>query len=423
MFFSIVIMLGVSLALASYAPYHFYELALNEGIESRFLNMEKPRKSFLRASAERIGKLENVFEEKNKMWGRFHFYNFKFSLPLQHPYFVFIPDISYNEKTSEVQRGGKLTDQAGNLVASFRVLKSKRIEYPFDQNQLFRLPIFKKRILDSGNDKIWKDLFSQDMFLPQFEKDFLSSMEKLYSISYGDLVYKLFLLKTRQKIFPEILRNISYFSKRNMGVIKTGFVQENKVVKNNFIKEIFHVYENGLIHRIELISSPYKKISKNFRKRFINSLEYKQSSEDSAISLYARFRKLKLDKKTTQEGMTYLFSAWSHVPGKEGFMRHMIELLERKQGKYQLQLDPLYEYSYKRFGTSFSSRKEYLQETEQRKLERKISEEFREEVKKSEKMDVDPKDEFQSKEKKVKYLLQKGKEGPQKSSERSLIVE
>ena len=51
-----------------------------------------------------------------------------------------------------------------------------------------------------------------------------------------------------------------------------------------------------------------------------------------------------------QEGMIYLLATWSHIPNDKNVIREMIQFLEKGKGNL-LFLQPLYNYSYKKFGS------------------------------------------------------------------------
>jgi len=99
--------------------------------------------------------------------------------------------------------------------------------------------------------------------------------------------------------------------------------------------------------------------------------------------------------------------------------------LERGKGNLQL-LNPLYEYAYKVYGTTFSLREESLKETPDKNLEGKIAKELEAEKDdlKQKKLDVDV--DTLSNEERMLYFLQKAKDKQlekKKSAPKMLIMD
>jgi predicted nuclease with TOPRIM domain len=87
----------------------------------------------------------------------------------------------------------------------------------------------------------------------------------------------------------------------------------------------------------------------------------------------------------------------------------MISFLERGRDNL-LQLAPLYEYSYARYGTTFSKKDKQLKETREERLKRKKREELENYLEKIEKENQNIEDKFEKTEDKIKYFLQKAKD-------------
>ena len=149
---------------------------------------------------------------------------------------------------------------------------------------------------------------------------------------------------------------------------------------------------------------------------------YKASSVDSAIPIYAQYKNISYNRRIDQQGMTYLYAAWSHDLNNREYVRVIIMFLER--GKSNLKfLKPFYEYAYKRFGSNLSSGNDALMETAEEKLKRRVKEELEEEVKKEEqKKNAQFEGNFGSPEEKIKYYLQKAKENKVNSDDKEKVL-
>ena len=372
---TLLILLGFTSILLVFMPYHFFYVALESGIESRFLTTNKVESSFLSGNEMIIAENKDTTESERKRWKTFHIGNYLLPLPVRHPYFLMIPDIAL-EKDKSVKIAWELQNQNLKQESRVELLRPIDYQYPFEDNLLFNLPLFKNHLLQVSDDKIWRDLFTLDIRLPE-NKDlsFMEWVQGLWRIPYTELSYRLFILKTRQALFPKETKLISYARVKNMGVVEVEVPSDGtNLVDNNLRTEQFMLLQDGKIHRLQLTTRRFGNISKSYRERVVRELEWKLSNPDETVAINNAFNQSSFERKIDQEGMTYLFAGWSHVPKKEDFLRTMIQFLERGI-KNSAHLRSLYNYAYDLFGTTFSTIKENLRETEQRRLERKISEE------------------------------------------------
>src|SRR5690606_373159 len=100
------------------------------------------------------------------------------------------------------------------------LLGAQKYEYPFAENLLFRLPIFQNYLLTISAQQIWQDLFLLNLNMPSSkDESFITWVKKLWQIPYTQLAYQLFILKTRQSLFPENVINLAYDHEKMMGVL------------------------------------------------------------------------------------------------------------------------------------------------------------------------------------------------------------
>lgn len=416
----LVIALIMTAGLLAFMPYHFYYVSIENGLNSRFLQTQKVEAQLLYSVPFDLKKIDMVSTDSLTRWRDFHVGDYIVSMPVRHPYFLLIPNINIDESKRPII-AWDIKNQNLQVEIGIKLLKPTTYTYPFENNLLFNLPIFKNSLLAVPSEQIWRDLFTLDLRLPTMQTlGFVGWIKELLVIKYTDLAYKLFILKARQLLFPPNAINISYDESKQMGVVEVKPAGDNLVVDNYKVEQTFLLRE-GLMQRLELTTKRYSSIAQSYRTRFFDSLEWEASNPDETIRLYGEFNKLTFDRKIDQEGMTYLFAGWSHVPKEEEFLRTMIQFLERGK-KNKVHLDSLYEYGYNVFGTSFSGLKESLRETEERKLERKISEEFKSELSDAEKAQVvAPDGNFQNAEDKVNYFLKKAKEEGSKQGSTILV--
>ena len=207
----------------------------------------------------------------------------------------------------------------------------------------------------------------------------------------------------RTEMFPQSSLKIGMLNDDKLGII------ELQSKDKKYSKELIYLRENNNIRLLELTTRKFTDPGKNYRNRVLKNISFYDSAEESSVHLYTFFRELSYSQKIDQEGMIYLYSAWSHSSHKKEFLIQMIQWLERGKGN-EKQLLPLYNYSTKVYGTSFSSKDQSIEDAKKR-LERKIKEELEEEIRDAKgtvyKV-IDGK--FESEDKQIEYFLQKAKD-------------
>jgi hypothetical protein len=412
------LLIAAGLGLFVIAPYHIYTLTLTEGVSTRFLVM-KPSLPVFYDGQEFIFKkdLGNAREETG-LYTNFHFSNFQMPLPVNHPLFSLIPTIKI--ESSGPRLGGSFFDGKSTELFSFMLEKSYKLETISGDQKLFLLPIFRNHISRKLEEDVWRDLFSKKLSLPSnVGKSFYESLLTLRKVTYNDLVYNLYILYNRNHLFPPNATRISFDKASSHGLIELPSDDPK------YLTERLFIIEKGIIYSMTIRTKIDNASAEHFRERVLRETTYKNSTIDSAIPIYAQYKNISYGRRIDQQGMTYLFAAWSHDLANREYIRVIIVFLER--GKSNLKfLKPFYEYAYKKFGSNLSSENDVLLETADEKLKRRMKEELEGEVKKEEQVN-NPKFEgnFSSPEDKIKFYLQKAKETKTNSddSEKVLIQE
>jgi len=398
----VLLMSGYLLAMA---PFHFYSMAISEGVDSSYLKIPKLNKAYAKGGDYDWDRVEGVYAEEQDIWKKFHFFHFEVPLPVHHPYYLVVPDLRANYEPPEM--GVRMLDQAKEFRASFHTKSDLDFVLAFENHKIFNLPAFKNHILKKKEKEIWKDIFQKDINIKSFS---LFDAGTLSAAPYKELVYNLFILNMRKKLFPKETVKISYFGSRSIGVVEIEEETES-VVKDNFRSEYLYILNKGIVHRILLKTKSYDLITEALRKRFFVQVKYKVSMPEDSIPIYNEYKKLSYEKRIDQEGMVYLFAAWTHNLDNESFLKEMIQFLER--GKENIvHLQPLYEYAYRKYGSNYSKDSKNRKETAQKRLERKTAEELETERNVERKRNLDNVDgKFSSEEDKIKFFLQKAKDG------------
>lgn len=413
---TIVLLVFAAFFLMAIAPYHIYTLTLTEGVNTRFLKMNPTQSIFYDGST--MEEPEYKLMNDQALYETFHFSHYELPMPINHPVFSLIPQIKI--ETGAPRLGARFLNSKNAELFSFLLEKPYQFETTSDQQKLFVLPFFKNYIDDKPNSEIWGDLFEKKLSLPSNEgKSFISSLSVLSEVSYRGLVYNLYVLYNRKFILPADTKKFYFYKDKNIGIAELPSEDPNVLVEKVFLIEKGAIYPMVIRTRITDLSA------KNFRAKFLRELRYKMSTTDSAIPIYARYKQIPYNYRVDQQGMTYLYAAWSHDIDNRDFIRVIVLFLERGYSNLKY-LQPFYDFAYKKFGSSLSSESGYLNETAGEALKRKMSEELASETKKEEEMGKDKIDgKFATPDDKIKYNLQKAKDNKVNSDDtsRSLMME
>lgn len=395
------------------APYHIYTLTLTEGVNTRFLQMDPTNSVFYDGKIVDLKGPAQMDDEG--LYQTFHFHHFEIPMPMNHLLFSLIPTIKI--ESSGPRLGARFQNGKNAELFSFMLEKTYKLETTSGDQKLFILPIFKNYISRKSNDEIWGDLFQKQLSLPSNEgKSFFESLKELRTVSYKDLVYNLYILYNRRYVLPKNTLEFSFYKERNIGIVKLPSDDPRILV------ERLYVINEGLIFPVVIRTRLNDTSSMNFRSKFIREINYKSTNTDSAISIYARYKQIPYGQRIDQQGMTYLYSAWSHDPENRDYIRVIILFLERGQLNLKY-LKPFYEYAYKKFGSSLSADSGFLSETASETLKRRISEELEAEVKKeAERKAANFEGQFGTPEDKIKFNLQKAKDNKINSDEKEKIL-
>jgi hypothetical protein len=396
----LVLFIGAGFLIAI-APYHIYTLPLTEGVNTRFLVMS-PTKSVLYDGEELdTEQIKDMNDEG--LYNLFHFGHFELPMPLNHPLFELIPIIKIERLSPRL--GASFQNGKNIELFSFMMERPFKLETVTGDQKLFILPIFKNFIGRKSNEEVWGDIFKKKLSLPSNAgRSFFESLNTLKNVSYNDLVYNLYILYNRRFLIPEATLRMSYYRDLKLGMVELPSADSRVLIEKVFI------LEKGIIYPLLIKTRKTDIQAMNFRKKLLQEIKFKNSTTDSAISLYAKYKQIHYGQRIDQQGMTYLFSAWSHDLENRDFVRVIILFLER--GKLNLKyLKPFYEFAYKKFGSTLSSDNYYLTETSAEALKRKVKEELETEIKiESEKMLKTNGDVFTNSEEKIKFNLQKAKD-------------
>ncbi len=407
------LLVGVFGVLLWIAPYHIYTLSLTEGVNTSFLVMKPAKPVLYNGDAIKLPVPSEMKDES--LYQTFHFGHFEMPLPINHPLFSMIPTIKIEGAGPRL--GANFLNGKDSELVSFILERSYKLNTTLGDQKLFILPVFKNYIARKNGEDIWRDLYEKKLSLPSNQgESFLASLDTLKRVSYYELVYNLFILYNRHFFIPEEAQNIAFVAEKNMGLV--SLPTDNPKYK----RERLYVIEKGIVYPLLIRTRLNNLAAENFRRKLLKEITYKATSSDSAIPIYALYKRLPYSQRVDQQGMTYLFSAWSHDLNNKDFIRVIILFLERGQLNLKY-LKPFYEYAYRKFGSTLSSDSGYLSETADETLKRRIDEEITTEVKnETDKNGPSFEGQFSTQQEKVDFYLQKAKDKKMNSDEGEKVL-
>lgn len=390
-------------------PYHFYQEAMSEGVNSRFLSLRKMSDKFYLGEEYRFFRMAGVTSDEKKLWEELHFNDFKVPFPIKHPSFLVSPLI-YRENDHH-RFGYKILNYDQEEINE--VIFHPKIPFRLDLHKhlIFTLPVFERRILKDGMDQIWKDMFMKNLYgTPYLKTPGWFELYSPFQIPLSEMVYDLFILSLRERYLPQKIKNIQFWPKKRLGITEIISDESREGKPSKYLQETLFYPHGEFIYPIELRTLNEDFPAEKYRQRLLEVIDYKESNKDSSIPIYAYFQKLSYQEKFTPTGLTYLFAAFSHNKKSKHFLRQAIQFMERGKND-KIYLDPFYNYALELYGSNFSQILDQLEESQQEKLERLQALEKEKERARLEAEEINPgPDKFESKKDKVDFYLQKAKD-------------
>ena len=269
------------------------------------------------------------------LWRQFHVRDVVLQLPAGHPLFHPVAIITEVPKQADPQLGLRFVTSEEREMARLHLLKNGSWNSQWDAQGLFRLPLVRKVLRRHPPEKVWKDLFTREF--------------KNWEIPWEEMVYNLYLLHLRASLLPP--------STMSYGLLPGGTraVVELESKNKDYRTELVFDFDGGLVLSYLMVSDLRDGSAQELRARFLREIHFRTSDQGLAQILYREFKQMSFARQTSEEGMLYLFSAWSHDPQQQELLKEMIYFLERGEKNHQ-QLKPLYRFALNRFGKTFTTR-------------------------------------------------------------------
>lgn len=291
-------------------------------------------------------------EEYPELWKDFPLRSTMLPLPVRHPFFTTIPILDFDKKAKSLHLGMSFAGPGGRENSRIYALPTGVQKDYTTGLDLFKLPYVKNRIVSHSAEDLWKDIFNRAID-PE-------------SKPLDDMIYDLYLLYIRSMLLPKETIRYGLIS----GTSKAIMELESK--DKDYIMELVMIQDRGSIYSHVLRTEKNSEESRKLRSKFLTSISY--SPTDTAMSriLYTEFKQLNFTRQVDQEGMLYLFSAWSQDTSNVDLLKEMIFYLERGS-KYHKHLSTFYKYAYVKYGKTFTTRDVFTDQDEPEiSLQRKI---------------------------------------------------
>jgi hypothetical protein len=278
--------------------------------------------------------------------------------------FQTVPIIEMTSKNATPHFGIILQDPSGREISRVYTLPNRLYQDHSQGQELFKLPYVRNRILDKKLDEVWRDVFSYKVDIKDKPID--------------EMIYDLYIVHLRSKLLPK--ETVRY------GLIKDGkqALIELLSADKDYMVELVMTMESGSIFSYILKTERNRQESVKLRAKFLESITFSPVDEANGRFLYTEFKQLNYARQVDQEGMLYLFAAWSQNPDSLELLKEMIYYLERGQNTKK-QLKTLYTYSFKRYGKTYTTRQDVdEQDNPEIILQRKIELEEKENRKNAE---------------------------------------
>jgi hypothetical protein len=331
-------------------PYRLYSRWLQGQEWNKYYTIEKFRPLLLKSEA--LEKIESYNEDYVQLWKVFPIRNSLIPLPTRHPLFLTVPIIERKDKHSELHLGMTILSSTGREISRIYTLPTNHYrDYTIGQ-ELFKLPFVRNRILKHNQQQVWRDVFSREI--------------KVESKSLDEMIYDLYILHVRSELLPE--ETVRY------GLIKDGKQVMIELLSRDkdYSVELVLTQDNGTIYSYVIVTEKRNEESQKLRTKFLSSVNFSPIDDAMANLIYKEFKHLNFSRQVDQEGMLYLFSAWSQNLQKVDYFKEMIFYLERGV-RNTASLRVLYEFSFKHYGKTFTTRNTFdPHEDPEMALQRKI---------------------------------------------------
>ncbi len=317
--------------IVSNLPVKLYSRWISGQGPGRYYVIDDYRKEWLSPLA--LAEIPPYAEDYAQLWKEFSLLNIRIPLPVRHPLFQTIPYLESDGPKSTPRLGIIFQNPGGRELSRVYTLPFTLLKDHTLGQELFKLPYVRNRILKLPPDVVWKDVFSRPITVKSKPID--------------DMIYDLYLLHLRSKILPRT-------------TVRYGLLKDDRAIvelrseNRDYRNELVLTNQSGTVYSYILRTELNNEESLKLRAKFLHSITFAPADAAMGKFLYTEFKQLNFARQVDQEGMLYLFSAWSQDLGNSGLYKEIVFYLERGRTN-SAQLRPLYAFGLKHFGKTFTA--------------------------------------------------------------------
>lgn len=313
-------------------PYRIYANWISGKDWDKYYTIEGYKREWL--SPIEIEPISSYKEDYAQLWKDFPLRNIRIPLPVRHPLFQTVPFVEGESNKSQPHIGIVLLNPGGREISRIYTLPGNILKDQTQGQELYKLPFVRNRILKLPVDKLWNDIFTHKI--------------EVKSKTLDEMIYDLYILHLRSKILPKAM--VKY------GLLKDGrALVELESQDKDYTIELVMTNTSGSVYSYILRTEINNDESRRLRSKFLDSISFSPVDQAMGKFLYTEFKQLNFARQVDQEGMLYLFSAWSQDFKNTEMFKEMIFYLERGRNN-GAQLRPLYTFAMKYFGKTFTSK-------------------------------------------------------------------
>ncbi|MBF0363150.1 MAG: hypothetical protein HQK49_19165 [Oligoflexia bacterium] len=362
---------------AYFIPFYFYKKIITENYSSEWY---KPTFGQQLLDGKFFSPAKLASSSEDKYWKLFHIRDYKIFLPINHPLYNTTPLINIEDERDTPVFGFQFLSHNYHSLVDVTFNKNKKFSPLLGTQKLFKIAIIESYLEKMALANIWKDIFSKNLHLDINNKKresiitnssgntnefFLKNwyntsytkiqdIIELFTNSYTDLLYNLYLLQFRSVYLPPNIQSFYFDANKNLAVLELNpDNKESRYSKSTMIMFLSGGYIESFTINLYLTNSSTMELYQ----RIYDTVYYSETSNSTSKLIYGQFIDLPFNSKISNEGMFYLFSAWSHKIEDKEFLKEIIRFLERGQSNLS-KLQPFYFYAYKKYGINFSSKRD-----------------------------------------------------------------
>lgn len=329
-FLFMVILLAAAAVGLSMAPHYLYSKVLKNEIKNKWFYINEYRNDLLTPSRYPFKNIESM--SADNLWKDFQMGDVLIPLPYKHPFYKIVPLLDAKKKNMEL--GLSFRDLSNREFAKVFFIENNFFKNVLQSQELFKLPISRDIIRKVKKTIIWADLFSKEI--------------KDNNIDYAEMIYNLYLLQLRHLFIHKNAISFGNIGQQDVGIIML------ESADMDFDCELVMTMRNGMIYSYVLFTDKASPEGRELRDRFLNKVKFIRGDQNIAKINYNEFKALPFTSQAKQEGLIYLYAAWSNWQEKqEELLKEIIFYAER--GRLDQQLKIFYQYALDKYGKTLSS--------------------------------------------------------------------